>query len=409
MKKRPYNLSVRAQADDTYEISVRGIIGEYMNADWTRGDTETDVLNELAKIPVGKKFSTRVNSKGGSVDLALGIYNALSRRAADNTTYNDGYACSAGSIVMLSGARRVFPSSSLTMIHRAQGGVDGTGDDMRTMAVGMDAIDAIMAQTYAAASGKKSKDEFLTMMDKTTWLTGEQALELGLATDVTGETEPDEDDAETAKAELKIVAHYKNTPKDLLSRLNAKAQATALPPQPPTQPTNKNKMKNIIAALVASGITGLAADADETQVLPHVTALLADNARLKNENTAHVAARKSRVEALLNTAITDKVLIETRKPGLLALGSASAEGEIEVAAQINELRAALVTRAPRGAKPAARIPGDETGDVESQLEDIREEMSKPGITTEQRAALVAKSLKLRGLDNLYAPESAPKN
>lgn len=411
MKKRPFNLAVRAQADGDYEISVRGVIGEYLDTErWTMSDTQEDVLNELAKIPADKQIAVRINSIGGSVELGLGILNALSRRKDKITTYNDGFACSAAALIMLAGHRRVAPQASLMMIHCSAGGMDGNAKDARTLAECLEAIDNLSAQAFATISGKKTKEEFLAMMDKTTWLTGEQAVELGLATECQGEVEETEEDAATAKAELAIVSRYKNAPETLRSRLAVRAQAVTPPPTKP-QPTQVKSMKKITAALVAAGIiTATAEEHTEDSILAHLNPLLADNKRLKEENLKHIEARKKRVTDVLAAAVTDKVIAEARQTSLLALGTASAEGETEVMAQITDLRAAKVVPAPRGAKPAKAGAGeeeDESARGEARLEEIQTELSARGVTAEKRATLTAESLKLRGLTNLFAPKEAP--
>lgn len=402
MKIRPFNFIVRAQADGEYEISVRGIIGQYFDPEtYSMSDTEQDVLNELNQIPAGKKINVRVNSIGGAVQLGLGIFNALSRRKGDVTTYNDGFACSAAAIVMLAGDRRVSPPASMMMIHNASGGGEGTAKDMRTIADCLDTIDDVQASTLAMVSGKKTKAEFAAMLSTTTWMTGEQAVECGLATECAGEVMPDDDeDAATAKAELELVGHYKNPPKNLLERLNAKAQAVT-PPPTNNQPTKEKTMKLIIAALVAAGIS-VAADASEETVLANINPILAENKRLKTENEAHLAARKNRLTALLDAAVTDKVIVEARKTSLLALGTASAEGETEVTAQVAELREAKAVKAPRGAEPVPRAQGGGNEDtIESLLEEQAEAMK--GTDGELLASINAKLSKLRGRDKLFTP------
>ena len=403
MKKRPFNFIVRAQADGEYEIGVRGIIGQYFDAEtFSMSDTEQDVLNELNQIPAGKKINVRVNSIGGVVQYGLGIYNALARRKGDVTTYNDGFACSAAAIVMLAGDRRVCPPASMMMIHNASGGGEGTAKDMRTIADCLDTIDDVQASTLAMVSGKKTKAEFAAMLAATTWMTGEQAVECGLATECAGEVEDDEPDATTAKAELELAGHYKNAPKNLLERLNAKAQAATPPPTPQPQPKVKS-MKKITAALVAAGlITASTEEQTEDSLLPQINAVLAENKRLKTENESHVTARKNRVTAALDLAVTDKVIAETRKAGLLGLGTATAEGETEVLAQLAELREAKAVKAPRGAAPVPRAQGGGEADtIESLLEEQAEAMK--GTDGDLLASINAKLAEKRGRKDLFKP------
>lgn len=406
--KRPFNLSIRALDQDRYEICIRMIICEYIDyATWTVKNTEDDVLNELKQIPEGKQIDVRINSRGGDVGLGLGIYNALSRRSKDITTYNDGYALSAASIVMLAGSKRVSPAASVWMIHRCQGGVDGTGDDMRSMADGMDVIDDMMANVYASVSGKKSKEEFRTMLNKTTWFDGETAVELGLATDCVGELPAEE--AEITDAERKIIATYEKTiPANLRDRVLPKAAAprASLPAGTPAakpNPTKAKSMNKIIAALVAAGFT-VATDAQEDAVLPAVTALISERTNFKNQLAGHETALKNRVTAKVDKAIADKVIKAERKDALIKAGMAD-ETMLDF---IDDVRAEAATRQPRGVRPAPRA-GEEGANSETDLANNTEKLSNGDISAEERGQLASQGLKLRGLSNLFKKQTAEKN
>ena len=160
-------------------------------------------------------------------------------------------------------------------------------------------------------------------------------------------------------------------------------------------------MKMIIAALVANGIT-VAADATEETILAQINPVLAENKRLKTENEAHLTARKTRVTALLDAAVTDKVIADGRKAGLLALGTANAEGETEVIAQIGELRALHATKTLRGAPPVPRGQGGGEADtIESLLEEQAEAMK--GTDGDLLASINAKLAEKRGRKNLFKP------
>lgn len=406
--KRPFNLAIRAQDNGRYEIAIRGIIGEYVDYNtWTVKDTEEDVLNELKNIPEDAGIDVRVNSRGGDVGLGLGIYNALERRSQYVTTYNDGYALSAGSIVMLAGSKRVSPPSSIWMIHRAQGGVDGCGDDMRSMADGMDVVDGMMANVYAKVSGKKSKEEFLAMMKKTSWFDGEESVELGLATSCEGDLPADVDDAIT-DAEKKIIASFdpKTIPENLRARVLAKAPAprASLPAGTPAtnqKPTNAKSMNKITAALVAAGFVH-ATDATEDALLVSVNALISDRTNLKASVAGHETALRSRVTAKVEKAITDKLVKTERKDSLIKAGVAD-ETMLDF---IDDLRAEAGTRQPRGAAPGRRLTEEEGEDVDAQIESNEGIIQNSRTDVSKRAETIRANLKLRGLDGLVKKPTA---
>jgi len=112
-KRKPW-LTVRNQGDEV-EMIISGTIG----ASWydDSGTTSKEFRDQFGKIPKSQKVSVRINSEGGSVADALEIYNILQARAEDVTCYNDGYALSSASIILLAGGTVVCPLASLTMIH----------------------------------------------------------------------------------------------------------------------------------------------------------------------------------------------------------------------------------------------------------------------------------------------------
>lgn len=404
MSKIDKFFSIRANADSETpaEISVRGLVGSYYDAEtYSPTDTEEDVLNALKKIPSGKKINLRINSLGGNFGLALGCYNALARRSADITTYNEGFACSAGSVLFAVGSRRVSPASSVVMVHRAAGGVEGNSDDVRKYAEALDACSTAMAACYAKATGD-TPQQWMDKMKAETWMSGEQAVASGLATDTGGEDISMEDDSDMGAESRLIVATFKNIPQNLRSRLTVTAQAPAQLPTPPTnqQPTKIKSMKNIIAALVATGITGLAADADETAVLPHITALIGERNALKTESTAQATARKTRITALVDAAVTEKTIVEAQKAGLITLGSGSPEGETSAMAILADIRALKTAPAARGARPVPRGEGE--GDsIESLLEDQKDAIAAGD--GEKMAEINAKLAEKRGRKDLFSP------
>ncbi|HXS68303.1 MAG TPA: Clp protease ClpP [Candidatus Polarisedimenticolia bacterium] len=411
--KRPFNLAIRAVDQERYEISIRGIIGEYVDYErWTISDTEKDVLNELKQIPQDAAIDCRINSRGGDVGLGLGIYNALSQRRKNLTTYNDGYAMSAGSIVLLAGSKRVCPTASITMIHRAQGGVDGTGEDMRSLADGMDVIDNMMAKVYAEISGKKTADEFLAMMKKTSFFDGQGALDIGLATHCEGDiSAPEDDDDDISDAEKRIIASFeKHIPANLRSRVLPKA-ITPIASLPAAQPaaTNKQptakKMNKIIAALVAAGFT-VATDAQEDAVLPIVNTLITDRKNFKASLDGHETALKNRVTKKVEAAVTDKLVKAERKDALIK-AALTDESMLDF---IDDLRAEAANKTPRGAQPARRQGEEEGEDVEKAIEANDEIIHGRRTDVSKRTETIRANLKLRGLDNLVKkPASTAAN
>jgi len=388
--KPPFILvTANAGTDMPAEISIRGVIGRYWNSEtYSIGDTESDVLDELKTIPAGKKINVRINSIGGEVAYCLGCYNALAGRAADVTTYNCGYACSSASILMLAGSKRVSPKSSIWMIHRAAANTSGNTKDKLKDSEMLQKHDDMMASLYAKHAGG-TPQEWMDKMDAETWMTGEEAVQMKLATDGDGEME--QAAGEVDDQSKKVIATFKHIPDNLKSRLTITAKANLPMPQP-----TKQSMKKIIDALVAAGFT-VGADATEDAISLVISR---DVAPIKAENQKHIDARKSRVTTLLDAAVADKTITEARKSGLLAFGTANAEGEAEVMAQIADIRTAKAATNRRGANPVPR--GEEAGDtIESLLAEQAEAIKEKDSDT--LAQINAKLAAKRGRDKIFEP------
>lgn len=389
---------VAAIGDQPVIVQIRGVIGDsFDDATWTIKNTGDEVRAQLAAYAIGTKIKVLVDSEGGSMQCALGIRAAFDERAEDLTFYNCGYMASSAAILPPTKSKVICPQASFVMIHKPYTDVySANDDDLESALVAVRAHNDVYAGIIAERIGK-SKDEVLGLMKASTWWTGEQACAIGYAV----AAEADEEIADDITARVpQIFARYKNVPEQLSKRITAQNE----PPTPQPQPKAKS-MKLIIAALVAAGLT-VPATAEESEILTHINPILAENKRLKTENEAHIAARKNRVNALLDAAVTDKVIVEARKTSLLALGTASAEGETEVQTQITELRARVVAPAARGARPAklGAGEGDEQARAAARLEEIQAEL-KTSITAEKRSELTAESLQLRGLNNLFKPET----
>ncbi len=76
---------------------------------------------------------------------------------------------------------------SLVMIHNPWTMVGGHAAEMRRMADLLDKVGVQILDRYARKTGKKtSRDQLAAMMDAETWFTGQEAVDVGLADEVTG-------------------------------------------------------------------------------------------------------------------------------------------------------------------------------------------------------------------------------
>jgi enoyl-CoA hydratase/carnithine racemase len=95
----------------------------------------------------------------------------------------------------------------MLMIHKAWSLALGNSDDMMATASLLEKIDGTIVETYEAAASRRGKEpaNFAELMAAETWLTGAEAIDIGLADSVA-------DDSPKARAKWDLSA-YDNAPK----------------------------------------------------------------------------------------------------------------------------------------------------------------------------------------------------
>jgi len=134
-----------------------------------------DFLNELDGMT---DVNIHVNSGGGDVFAGIAIYNILKNNPANKTTYVEGLAASAASLIALAGDTVIIPSSAQLMIHNVLTGVWGNANDLRKTADMLDQIGLSVINIYMENAVKGvTSEQIKQMMDDESWMTGEQASE----------------------------------------------------------------------------------------------------------------------------------------------------------------------------------------------------------------------------------------
>lgn len=198
MKRKPiYQLAVNEEAR-TADINIYGAITSmaeiYQNYGLSEGEVSAHGLKGVIDSLDVDTINVYINSMGGEVSEALAICSALKRHQATVHTLCDGFACSAASVIFCVGDQRTMSPTSMLMIHNCMSylGYANSGE-MRKAAEDNDKINSRSIEVYKAASNLE-EEKIVKMMDAETWLTPEECLEYGLATDI--DDEDDEDDEE---------------------------------------------------------------------------------------------------------------------------------------------------------------------------------------------------------------------
>lgn len=187
MKLREW-LMIEAKAGaDVANISIFDLIGGgfFADEDATTGKkiaAQLDVLPESIKT-----IRVHVNSPGGAVFDAIHIANALRRQRTENKRtvemLIEGMAASAATIITSAGNPIKIAKNAVMMTHMPTGVAIGPPATMRKTAEALERVaDGIIA-TYRWVS-PKSADELRELMEATTWMSAEEAVENGFATEI---------------------------------------------------------------------------------------------------------------------------------------------------------------------------------------------------------------------------------
>lgn len=161
------------------------IYGDITSFPWIESDVSAYSLSQqLSELNDVDRINVYINSYGGEVAEGLAIYNALKRHPAQIVTYCDGMACSIASVIFMAGDERIMSNPSFLMIHDAWTNVYGANAaELRKQA---DDIEKITTASVKAYMERINIDEekLRELMTAESWLTHEEALEMGFATSV---------------------------------------------------------------------------------------------------------------------------------------------------------------------------------------------------------------------------------
>ena len=190
----PYFSLVQDEAERTADIYIfgniaqrRGGLSGLLQAD--SDQSSYNLANQVAAIPEDYAITVHINSNGGEVKEGLGIYNVL--KARNVTTICEGFAASAASVIFCAGKTRIMQPASLLFIHTAQMEARGSADDFDKAAEDLRIVTSAAVEAYKEAGVTVDGDQLDAMLKAETWITPEEALAYGFATQI---AEPEDEE-----------------------------------------------------------------------------------------------------------------------------------------------------------------------------------------------------------------------
>ena len=312
----PYNIVVNEETNSA-EINMYGEVVATRPTDWWTGNpipgnfiAQDEFLRDLEELAGKDSITVHINSVGGDMYAGIAIYNRLKGLAAKVTTVNDGLAASAGSLIFMAGDTRKVNAGSNLMIHGAAGFLYGyyQVQDLAAIKKQLEAHNRAGVNIYAEATGM-DKDTIKAMVDKETWLTGQDAVDAGFAHEVIGDDTPVSMSLTPDKAHI-IVNGVSMSVRGLT---NIPTGIEVMPAAPVSNAANvlpvDNKTQNQTRSEVEMPITNM----DELRAAhPELVAQIENAARTEGANQER--ARIQGIEAIQN-AIADQALIRNAKFG----------------------------------------------------------------------------------------------
>ena len=211
MKQKQTQYCFHQEANsNVHQLFIYDDVTEYGDFDWwtweyTESETSAEYFRKaLAEIPETDTIELHINSYGGSVKEGVAIYNQLKRKKCKEiVAYVDGFAYSIASVILQAADRRVMGLGTSLLIHNMWISVAGNADELRKAADDLDVLMESNRQIYMERA-TITEEELIDLMAKESYLTPDQAIEMGFADEAESKKE-DTKTEDTASLQEKLM------------------------------------------------------------------------------------------------------------------------------------------------------------------------------------------------------------
>ena len=224
--KKFYDISQQGREADVY------IFGDITSWPYQDNKSAGSLIREIQELDVDI-INLHIDSYGGSVKEGWGMYNALREHKAKINTYADGFVASAALYPFLAGDNRFASPVAAFYLHEVSVSVGGYAEDLRAAADDAEKMTKIGVQAFVEVTGT-DEEKILELMKQETWLTPDEALELGICTQL------------LRREDSQI--HTQSVRQQIVKILTAKEAKRDLPPPANPKPEQKNIFARMFAA-----------------------------------------------------------------------------------------------------------------------------------------------------------------
>lgn len=285
------------------------------NGNIVYGIDGSSFANEMQYLQtVCKKINVRINSIGGNVLDGYSIVSAILNSTVRVDTYIDGLAASIAGVIAIAGKKCYMMDYGTMMLHNPSG-----GNDQAVLGLVKNTLVTLFSNRTS-----KTAEEITVMMDKETWLSASEALNMGLVDEVVSSNK---------KIRIKQGESLFNVAKIYNKLLIKKPKMEAV--------ANILKLKNDAAEHEI--VTAIASKDSEIIGLKESNQLLCE--KIKNLEEKELAAKtameleaKERATTLVNKAFEDGKLKEEEKQSTISLAIANFSAVENMLSKISNIK-----------------------------------------------------------------------
>ena len=208
-----FDFKIKNSADK--ELAQIYIYGDIVGSEadkWSYDDCCPTEIRDFLKEHEGKDLEIRINSCGGDCFGGIAVANMIKNYKGRTVAYIDGLSASIATVIASACDEIHMTKNSFWMIHRAWTFACGNVQDLQETIEVLNKMDKAILECYSKhLKDGVSLDTIKELMDKETWLCGEEVLEYFNFII----------DEEEVKAYAKVNKdfNYRNTPSNLLNEI----------------------------------------------------------------------------------------------------------------------------------------------------------------------------------------------
>lgn len=177
-----YKFTMAKDQNSPARLDLFGTVG---GGFWEDGFDDVSFADAMKEVGEFQPLDIYINSPGGSVFAAMSIYNLIARHKGAVTVHVSGIAASAATIITsVPNGRVIMPLGSMMLVHPVRATIgSSTAEQLQEAGKNLEKVRDSVIDIYEQKTGL-DRERLLSMMQKESFLTAGEAVELGFADEV---------------------------------------------------------------------------------------------------------------------------------------------------------------------------------------------------------------------------------